>query len=649
MVRVSADERENAGTLRDVDLARQVKKGPTRRPIGRASIPIAPAQCSEGSERSQRVTGFLPRAPTIHVASGQGVFLRSILTAVMIVEQQALFVSHFSVNQSWRCLSPRAVHLLRLTKESRPSALTLFCAASNRARKDAHILEKVVERFQPTIGVEVHVQILCKTKAFCSCRVKQGASVNTHICPVCLGHPGTLPSVNRAHVTLAAKAGIALHCRIANNTKFDRKNYFYPDTPKNYQISQYDVPLASDGYVMLPISGKRVSIQRAHMEEDSAKMIHAGDGSLSDSSHSLIDHNRAGVALVEVVSGPDMCSGSEASELGEELQRIFRYAGISDGNMQDGSLRLDVNVSIRPRDGNVTSQGSTQPFGTKVELKNLNSFNAVERAIDYEIIRQSKLLDAGETVRQETRLWNERDQVTKLMRIKEGAADYRYFPEPDLPRLRISDQMIQQWASELPELPAEKRERYASTYRLSAYDARVLTADRATAEFFERVVDVLHSSNADEAHQAALAKAAANWIAGDIAAQTKSMRGVQSLWDTQLRPETLAEMILLIEDGTISGKIGKDLLPELLQTQCSSVSEMVRAKGLVRVTDTDTIRRFLREVMQENPDSVAAYLNGKTKLAGFFVGQIMKKSGGVADPVITNRVVSEVLASPGKV
>ena len=527
-------------------------------------------------------------------------------------------------------------------------------------RKGAEELERVLERYVPTVGVEVHVQLATRTKAYCVCSTRLGALPNTQVCPVCLGHPGTLPVLNARVLELTVKAGLAMHCEIAEWTKFDRKNYFYPDTPKNYQISQYDVPVAADGWIELPTRGKRVHIVRAHMEEDSAKMIHPGEvdadvaaatgakggasefgtGALSQSSYSLADHNRAGVPLVEIVSGPDMASGAEAAEFGEELQRILRYAQVSNGNMQDGSLRLDVNVSIAPR----AADGAAAELGTKVELKNLNSFSAVERAVDHEIVRQAALLDRGERVRQETRLWDERDQTTRLMRVKEGASDYRYFPEPDIPPVHVSAEQVQEWRTQLPELPAEKRARYVREYQLSEYDARLLSADRRGAEFFERTVQVLQSGGVST-EVAALAKACANWLTGDVAALVKQKRGASSVADTQLTPESLAEMIALIEDGTISGKIGKELVPHLLEHACTSVRALVAERGLTQLSDPAAIADMVREVMRAHPQNVQAYRGGKTKLAGFFVGQVMQVSGGRADPALTNRLVTELLQS----
>jgi aspartyl-tRNA(Asn)/glutamyl-tRNA(Gln) amidotransferase subunit B len=456
-------------------------------------------------------------------------------------------------------------------------------------------------------------------------------------------------------VELAVKAGLALHCRIASRTKFDRKNYFYADTPKNYQISQYDMPIAEDGFLELPSSGKRISIRRAHLEEDSAKMFHTPALTSSDSAttgsdfagtetaHSLVDHNRAGVPLLEIVTGPDMESGSEAAAFGEELQRILRYAGISDCNMQDGSLRVDVNISIRPQV--VHQDGSQSSLGTKVELKNLNSFSAIERAVDHEILRQAMVLDQGGVVRQETRLWDEREQATRLLRIKEGASDYRYFPEPDIPLLVLEPAQIEACRATLPELPAEKRHRYMDKLGLSSYDAGILTDDPATATYFERTVDYLSEHLPETPRIVDRAKAAANWIAGDITAFVKQDPKLASVMETALTPKLLAELILLIEDGTISGKIAKELVPTLMKEPCTSVRVLVEAQGRTQIRDEDTIKELIRQVMRESPQNVQAYRQGKTKLAGFFVGQVMKRGNGRLDPALTQRLVSELLAA----
>lgn len=423
-------------------------------------------------------------------------------------------------------------------------------SAEPRARREkkssqSKALLIALEKYEPVIGVEVHVQLDTKSKAFCSCSSKAVRTPNTNVCPICMGHPGALPVLNTKSVQLAAQAAMALNCTLSMTSTFDRKNYFYSDTSKNYQITQQYHPIAEHGCLSLASSGKRIGITRLHMEEDSAKMNHEGDaaGRLNESTHSLVDFNRGGVPLVEIVSDPDLASGVEAAEYGQELQRILRYIRASDCNMQDGSLRLDVNVSIRPK-------GESQ-LGTKVELKNLNSFSAVQRSIEFEIERQAVLLDSELRVVQETRLWDEKDNKTKLMRVKEEAADYRYFPEPDLPPLVLDETLLAAWRDALPELPSEKRERFVSELELSTYDAFLLADDFDLAAYFETAV----KAGGDP-------KLCANWIMGDISKVLN--REKLSIKDCKLTSQNLVELVNLIKDTTISGKIAKDLIPELV-------------------------------------------------------------------------------------
>ncbi|MCS6812168.1 MAG: Asp-tRNA(Asn)/Glu-tRNA(Gln) amidotransferase subunit GatB [Cyanobacteria bacterium] len=488
----------------------------------------------------------------------------------------------------------------------------------------------VKTQYEAVIGLEIHCQLSTETKIFSGSATTFGATPNTQIDPICLGLPGVLPVLNQKVLEYAVKMGLALNCEIAKFSKFDRKQYFYPDLPKNYQISQYDLPIAEHGWLEITIpdaegnpTRKRIGITRLHMEEDAGKLVHGGSDRLSGSTYSLVDYNRAGVPLVEIVSEPDLRSGQEAAEYAQELRRIVRYLGVGDGNMQEGSLRCDVNVSVRPF-------GETK-FGTKVEIKNMNSFNAIQRAIEYEIERQVAAIEAGERIVQETRLWDEASQRTVSMRSKEGASDYRYFPEPDLAPIVLTDEQIQTWRDQLPELPAQKRDRYQSELQLSAYDARVLTDDRSTAEYFEATIAA-----------GAPAKQAANWIMGDIAAYLNAEK--KSITEIPLRPADLAELITLIEDNTISSKIAKDLLPELL-TQGGSPKALVEQKGLVQISDTSILEAAIAEVLAENPDELAKYRAGKTKLLGFFVGQVMKKTGGRADPKLTNQLLTQRLNS----
>jgi aspartyl-tRNA(Asn)/glutamyl-tRNA(Gln) amidotransferase subunit B len=486
----------------------------------------------------------------------------------------------------------------------------------------------VKTQYEAVIGLETHCQLKTDTKIFCNCSTEFGTPPNTNVCPVCMGMPGVLPVLNQRVLEYAVKAGLALNCQIAPYSKFDRKQYFYPDLPKNYQISQYDLPIAEHGWLEVDVEDadgnpvrKRIGITRLHMEEDAGKLVHGGSDRLSGSTHSLVDYNRTGVPLVEIVSEPDMRSGQEAAEYAQELRRILRYLGVSDGNMQEGSLRCDVNISVRPV--------GQEKFGTKVEIKNMNSFNAIERAINYEIERQVEAIESGERILQETRLWEEGSQRTISMRIKEGSSDYRYFPEPDLGPIEVSVEQLEEWRSQLPELPASKRERYQNDLGLSAYDARVLTDDRAIAEYFEAAI-------AAKANP----KLAANWIMGDISAYLNEKR--LSISEIPLQPETLAELVELIESNTISNKIGKDILPELL-VNGGSAKKLVESKGLTQISDTGALEAAIDAVIAANPDELAKYRGGKTKLLGFFVGQVMKQTGGRADPKLTNQLLSKKL------
>ncbi|MBW4651023.1 MAG: Asp-tRNA(Asn)/Glu-tRNA(Gln) amidotransferase subunit GatB [Kastovskya adunca ATA6-11-RM4] len=483
-------------------------------------------------------------------------------------------------------------------------------------------------KYEAVIGLETHCQLSTETKIFSSSSAKFGDTPNTNIDPICLGLPGVLPVLNQKVLEYAVKAGLALNCQIAPYSKFDRKQYFYPDLPKNYQISQYDLPIAEHGWLEIELPDpdgnpirKKIGITRLHMEEDAGKSVHGGSDRLSGSTYSLLDYNRAGVALLEIVSEPDIRSGQEAAEYGQELRRIMRYLGVSDGNMQEGSLRCDVNISIRPV--------GQKEFGTKVEIKNMNSFSAIHKAIDHEIERQIAALEAGEPIFQETRLWEEGAQRTVSMRMKEGSSDYRYFPEPDLPPIEVSKEQLEQWRSELPELPALKRHRYENEFGLSAYDARVLTDDRLVAEYFEAAV----TANANP-------KQIANWVMGDIAAHLNTER--LNIDAIALKPLILAELVTLIEDGTISGKIAKDILPELL-AQGGSVKELVERKGLIQISDTGELEKIIDEAIADHPKELEQFRNGKTKLQGFFVGQVMKKTSGRADPKLTNQILSKKL------
>jgi aspartyl-tRNA(Asn)/glutamyl-tRNA(Gln) amidotransferase subunit B len=486
----------------------------------------------------------------------------------------------------------------------------------------------VKTQYEAIIGLETHCQLSTETKIFSNSSTQFGADPNTHIDPICMGLPGTLPVLNQKVLEYAVKAGLALNAQIAPYSKFDRKQYFYPDLPKNYQISQYDLPIAEHGWLEIELvdsdgkpSRKRIGVTRLHMEEDAGKLVHGGSDRLSGSTHSLVDYNRAGIPLVEIVSEPDLRTGQEAAEYAQEIRRIMRYLGVSDGNMQEGSLRCDVNISVRPV--------GTEKFGTKVEIKNMNSFNAIQRAIEYEIERQIEANETGEKIIQETRLWDESSQRTFSMRVKEGSSDYRYFPEPDLGPIEVSAEQLADWKAELPELPAHKRHRYETEMGLSPYDARVMTDDRAMAEYFEATVAA-----------GAGAKLAANWIMGDVSAYLNNEK--LTIGAIALKPEMLAEMIGLIEANTISNKIGKDILPELL-TKGGSAKALVESKGLIQVSDPAVIEAAIDQVLTAHPDELEKYRGGKKNMLGFFVGQVMKQTGGKADPKMTNQLLTKKL------
>ncbi len=482
--------------------------------------------------------------------------------------------------------------------------------------------------WEAVIGLETHVQLGTASKIFTAASTNFGDDPNTHIDPVVLGLPGTLPVLNQKVLEYAVKAALALNLQVAEHSKFDRKQYFYPDLPKNYQISQFDEPIAENGWIEVEVAEKgketylkTIGIERLHMEEDAGKLVHAGSDRLAGSTHSLVDYNRAGVALAEIVSKPDLRTGREAAEYASEIRRIMRYLGVSDGNMQEGSLRCDVNISVR--------RGPDEPFGVKVEIKNMNSFSAIQKACDHEIARQIKAIEAGEPIRQETRLWDESKQLTKSMRSKEGSSDYRYFPEPDLGPIEVTSERREGWRAELPELPAAKRHRYADQLGLSIYDARVLTDERAMAEYFEAAVAA-----------GAEAKGVANWVTGDIAAYLNA--GKLSITELPLKPEELAELVQLIDNGTISGKIAKEILPELLE-KGGSAKAIVAERGLGMISDPAAIKEVVQELLAAHPAEVEAFRGGKTKLQGFFVGQLMKRTGGRADPKLANRILSEQL------
>ncbi|MFM5982688.1 MAG: Asp-tRNA(Asn)/Glu-tRNA(Gln) amidotransferase subunit GatB [Sphaerospermopsis kisseleviana] len=483
----------------------------------------------------------------------------------------------------------------------------------------------VKTEYEAIIGLETHCQLSTNTKIFSSSSTAFGADPNTNIDPVCMGLPGVLPVLNAKVLEYAVKAGLALNCQIAKYSKFDRKQYFYPDLPKNYQISQYDLPIAEHGWLEIEMvdeagnpTRKRIGITRLHMEEDAGKLVHAGSDRLAGSSYSLVDYNRAGVPLVEIVSEPDLRTGQEAAEYAQELRRIMRYLGVSDGNMQEGSLRCDVNISVRPV--------GQEKFGTKVEIKNMNSFSAIQKAIDYEIERQIAAIEAGERIIQETRLWEEGSQRTSSMRVKEGSSDYRYFPEPDLAPIEVSDAQLETWKSELPELPAQKRHRYENELGLSAYDTRVLTEDSSVAGYFESAINA-----------GANPKAAANWITQDIAAYLNKQK--LTISEIKLKPESLADVITRIENGKISNAQAKEKLVDLL----NGLEPEKAFAGQELISDPAVLGQIIDEIIAANPQQVEQYRGGKTNLKGFFVGQVLKKTNKRAEPKLTNELVEKKL------
>jgi len=482
--------------------------------------------------------------------------------------------------------------------------------------------------FEAVIGIETHVQLNSKTKAFCRCAYAYGAEPNTRICPVCMGFPGTLPVLNSAVVKKGIAIGTALNAKIRRTSKFDRKQYFYPDLPKGYQISQFDEPLCYDGVidVVLPVEDgggvKRVGITRAHLEEDAGKLTHAvgGDGK----KYSYADFNRAGVALLEIVTEPDLRTGREVAAYGAELRRIVRFLEACDGDMSRGSMRNDVNVSIRPV--------GRETFGTKVEVKNMNSFNAMARAIDYEIARQEELIRAGKVheIVQETRTWDEGAQKTVAMRKKEGLADYRYFPEPDIPRLKLSDAFIEEVVRTMPELPSAVRARYAAL-GLPQADVQVIAEDKTFVAYFDAAL---------ESPSKPTPKQVANWLTGDIMAYLKNSK--MDIAQLPLSPTDLGEFCALIDSGAISGKIGKDLLPTLLE-RGGSAKTLVDERGLSQISNPDEIKTLVQGVLDANPNQLEQYRAGKTKLKGFFVGACLKASGGRANPSLVDEILQRAL------
>jgi aspartyl-tRNA(Asn)/glutamyl-tRNA(Gln) amidotransferase subunit B len=474
--------------------------------------------------------------------------------------------------------------------------------------------------YEPVIGLEVHVQLKTESKIFCSCSTTFGAQPNSNTCPVCLGLPGSLPVLNKRALDLAIKVGLALNCHIAERLKFDRKNYFYPDLPKAYQISQFDMPVAAGGYldIITQDGEKRIGVTRAHLEEDAGKLLHEG---ILDGSH--VDYNRTGTPLLEIVSEPDIRTPDEAYLYLTALKAILEYLEVSDCNMEEGSLRCDANVSIRPR--------GQEKFGTKAEIKNLNSFRAVQRALEYEIKRQKEAVEEGEEIRQETRLWNDDKGITISMRSKEEAHDYRYFPEPDLVPFTISREIVAHVKELLPELPRAKQERFKKEFNLSEYDASVLVQNKKMASFFEEAV----ASGVD-------AKQSANWIQAELLGALNS-RGI-SWQDLTMKTSDFVALLSLIEKGTISHKIAKDVLGAMIDTG-KAPAQIVSEKGLSQVSDEGALKKHVEAVIAMHPQSVSDYKSGKKNALSFLMGQVMKESKGKANPTIVSQIFRDILES----
>lgn len=478
-----------------------------------------------------------------------------------------------------------------------------------------------MSQYEAVIGLEVHVELKTNTKIFCNSSTEFGADPNHHICPVCLGLPGVLPVVNKKVVEYAITAGLALNCKIASFSKFDRKNYYYPDLPKNYQISQYDLPIAEHGYLEVNVGGqeKRIGITRVHMEEDAGKLVH--QGTIATTPFSLVDYNRTGVPLIEIVSEPDMRSAEEAIAYLEKLKAIIQYTGVSDCKMQEGSLRCDANISVRPV--------GQKELGTKTELKNMNSFKALHKAVAYEIERQIEVLEDGGEITQETRTWDEARGVTLTMRSKEEAHDYRYFPDPDLVPLVISQEWVKEIQNGIPELPDQRKERFTRELGLPDYDAMVLTSTKELADFYEQCVELYNNP-----------KAISNWIMGDML-KMMNASGLE-ITDVRFKPEQLAKLLQLMDKGTISGKIAKNVFEEMFNSG-KDPEAIVKEKGLVQISDEGLIEKVAQQVIEANPKSVEDYKNGKKQAIGFLVGQVMKATKGKANPGIVNKMLTDLL------
>jgi len=491
-----------------------------------------------------------------------------------------------------------------------------------RIAQEMRVAPEVLARYEPVIGLEVHAQLKTQTKAFCGCSTRFGDAPNKNTCPVCLGLPGALPVLNRKAVELAVRASLALNAQIQERSRFARKNYFYPDLPKGYQISMYELPLATQGWLEIEHDGekKKIGITRLHMEEDAAKNLHEG---FPDSDKwSYIDFNRGGVPLIEIVSEPDIRTPAEAYLYLNTLKQVLEYTDVSDCNMEEGSLRCDANVSVRPR--------GAEKFGTKVEVKNLNSFRYLSHALEFEIERQVGVLESGGRVTQETRLWNVAGGRTESMRSKEYAHDYRYFPDPDLLPVGVAGRLVAEVRKAMPELPAAKRERFVKEYAIAPYDAEVLTADQALAGYFESVV-----------RAGATSKSAASWISVELLRRLRDAG--KEIADCPVAPTALADLLKKVEGGQITAASGKKVFEKMFETG-KSAEEIIAAEGLAQISDAGAIETIARGVVARSPDNVAKYKSGGDGVFKFFVGQVMKETRGQANPQLVNEILKRVLA-----
>lgn len=478
--------------------------------------------------------------------------------------------------------------------------------------------------YEAVIGLEIHVELGTQTKLFCGCSNHFGQSPNSQVCPVCLGLPGVLPVVNQRAVELILFSGLALECKIPPRSKFDRKNYFYPDMPKNYQISQYDLPFTQNGHLVVESNGttRKIGITRIHLEEDTGKSIHGGQ--IGSSTHTLLDYNRAGVPLIEVVTEPDLRSAEEAVDFLQKLRRTLQFLNVSDCKMEEGRMRCDANVSLRPL--------GDKAYGVKIEVKNMNSFKSVKDALTHEIDRQTRVLSSNGKLTQETRGWDETKRITFSMRSKEEAHDYRYFPEPDLPPFQVSNDLLESLRATLPELPQAKSARYQREYSLSSEDAEFLVSTRSMSEFFESALQRVNAP-----------KEICNWLRGDVA-KILNEHGIE-IEGTRLTPAALSKLILMTRAGTVSGKIGKELLPEMI-VRGEDPEALVAAKGLTQISDPESLKGMISEVLGDpaSAKAIEEFRSGKERALGFLVGAVMKKTAGKANPQLVNELLKGFLS-----